>query len=135
MAEPHDPMAPDGKVTPISTDYKIGQDNIVANLGPFGLDIHNRVFAISALAVIGFVLLTLMFQAEAEPLFKATARLADDQPRLVLPERRQHLRASSASASRSRRSARCASAARWPSPTTATSAGSRCCSPPAWASA
>ncbi|MEO5695604.1 MAG: BCCT family transporter, partial [Burkholderiaceae bacterium] len=71
MAEPHDPMAPDGRVNPISTDYKIGQDNIVVNLGPFGLDIHNRVFAISALSVIAFVLLTLMFQTQAEPVFTA----------------------------------------------------------------
>lgn len=69
MSENHDPMKPDGDVNPINTDYKIGQDNIVLNLGPFGLDIHNRVFAISALAVISFVVLTLMFQAQAEPMF------------------------------------------------------------------
>ena len=69
MSDSHDPMKPDGDVNPISTDYKIGQDNIVLNLGPFGLDIHNRVFAISALAVISFVALTLMFQAQAEPMF------------------------------------------------------------------
>ncbi len=71
MSEKRDPMKPDGDVNPISTDYKIGQDNIVLNLGPFGLDIHNRVFAISGLAVIAFVALTLMFQAQAEPLFAA----------------------------------------------------------------
>ncbi|AOW14974.1 BCCT transporter [Hydrogenophaga crassostreae] len=69
MSDKHDPMKPDGDVNPISTDYKIGQDNIVLNLGPFGLDIHNRVFAISALAVIAFVVLTLMFQTQAEPMF------------------------------------------------------------------
>ncbi|QCB48137.1 BCCT family transporter [Hydrogenophaga sp. PAMC20947] len=69
MSDKKDPMIPDGKVNPISTDYKIGQDNIVMNLGPFGLDIHNRVFAISALAVIAFVALTLMFQTQVEPLF------------------------------------------------------------------
>lgn len=71
VAEKHDPMAPDGDVNPINTDYKIGQDNIVVRLGPLGLDIHNRVFAISGLAVIAFVLLTLMFQAQAEPLFSS----------------------------------------------------------------
>lgn len=69
MAEKRDSMAPDGDVNPINTDYKIGQDNIVVQLGPLGLDIHNRVFAISGLAVVAFVLLTLMFQAQAEPLF------------------------------------------------------------------
>lgn len=69
MSTRPDPMSPDGDVNPIQTDYKIGQDNIVVQLGPLGLDIHNRVFAISALAVIAFVLLTLMFQTQAGPLF------------------------------------------------------------------
>lgn len=71
MSEPIDPMKPDGRVNPISTDYRVGQDNIVVNVGPFGLDIHNRVFAISGLTVIAFVLLTLIFQASAEPMFSA----------------------------------------------------------------
>ena len=66
---PHDPMRPDGEVNPIHTDYKVGQDNIVVKVGPFGLDIHNRVFAVSGLAIIAFVALTLLFQASAEPLF------------------------------------------------------------------
>ena len=38
-------------------------------LGPFGLDIHNRVFAVSAVAVIAFVVLTLAFQNSVEPIF------------------------------------------------------------------
>ena len=71
MSSPPDLMSPDGDVNPIQTDYKIGQDNIVVQLGPFGLDIHNRVFAISAGAVIVFVLLTLIFQAQAEPMFSS----------------------------------------------------------------
>lgn len=65
----HDPMTPDGDVNPIDTDYTIGQDNIVMNVGPFGLDIHNKVFAISALLVVVFVALTMTFQTQAEPLF------------------------------------------------------------------
>jgi BCCT family betaine/carnitine transporter len=69
MSNPKDPMVPDGRVNPIQTDYKVGQDNIVMNIGPFGLDIHNRVFAVSGLLVVGFVLLTLMFQTQVEPLF------------------------------------------------------------------
>lgn len=69
MTDNNDPMVPDGKVTPIDTDYQIGQDNILLNVGPFGLDIHNRVFAISALTIIAFVVLTLMFQNQVEPLF------------------------------------------------------------------
>jgi BCCT family betaine/carnitine transporter len=51
--------------TPINTDYKLGQDNIT----PFGLDIHNPVFLISALAIIAFVLVTLMFQEGATAFF------------------------------------------------------------------
>ncbi len=70
MTQKNDPMTPDGAVTPIDTDYKIGQDNILVKLGPFGLDIHNRVFAISGLTVVAFVALTLIFQNDVEPLFK-----------------------------------------------------------------
>ncbi|MCC5879372.1 MAG: BCCT family transporter [Idiomarina sp.] len=66
-----DPLAPDGDVTPITTDYQVGQDNVVVKVGPFGLDIHNRVFAISALAVIAFVALTLIFNEQAEPVFSS----------------------------------------------------------------
>ncbi len=69
MGESRDPMAPDGEVNPIDTDYKVGQDNIVISVGPFGLDIHNRVFAVSGLLVVAFVVLTLAFQNQVEPLF------------------------------------------------------------------
>ena len=69
MAERKDPMIPDGAVNPIDTDYQIGQDNILVNVGPLGLDIHNRVFAISSLLVVAFVILTLMFQTQVEPVF------------------------------------------------------------------
>jgi len=64
-----DIMRPDGDVNPIDTDYTIGQDNIVLTAGPFGLDIHNRVFVISALLIVAFVALTLLFHAQTEPLF------------------------------------------------------------------
>ena len=69
MSEDKDPMIPDGAVNPIDTDYKVGQDNILVNVGPFGLDIHNRVFAVSGLLVVAFVVLTLAFQNQVEPLF------------------------------------------------------------------
>jgi BCCT family betaine/carnitine transporter len=62
-------MVPEGDVNPISTDYEVGQDNIVAKIGPLGLDIHNPVFAISALAIIAFVVLTLAFKDSVEPIF------------------------------------------------------------------
>lgn len=68
----HDPMKPDGKVNPIDTDYKVGQDNLVFKIGPIGLDIHNRVFLISGLAIMLFVALTLIFPSQAEPIFSNT---------------------------------------------------------------
>ncbi|SEF62622.1 BCCT family transporter [Marinobacterium lutimaris] len=69
MTDSKDPMIPDGEVNPYDTDYQVGQDNIVVNVGPFGLDIHNRVFAISGLAIVAFVFLTLAFQNQVEPMF------------------------------------------------------------------
>jgi BCCT family betaine/carnitine transporter len=71
MTDNKDPMIPDGKVNPIDTDYQIGQDNILVEVGPFGLDIHNRVFLVSALAVILFVVLTISFKQQAEPVFSS----------------------------------------------------------------
>ncbi|ATG74860.1 BCCT transporter [Zobellella denitrificans] len=65
----HDVIAPEGKVNPIDTDYQVGQDNIALKIGPFGLDIHNRVFMISGLAIVAFVFLTLAFQNQVGPLF------------------------------------------------------------------
>ena len=50
---------------PIETDFEIGQHNIQ----PLGLDIHNPVFAISAISIVGFVIITLMFQSQATEFF------------------------------------------------------------------
>ena len=55
--------------TVIETDYEVGQDNIETKIGPFQVDIHNPVFAISALSIVAFVFLTLAFQNQVEPLF------------------------------------------------------------------
>ena len=71
MTTSKDPMIPDGKVNPIDTDYQIGQDNIIVKVGPFGLDIHNRVFLISGLSIIAFVIITLAFNQQAGPAFSA----------------------------------------------------------------
>ena len=61
--------APEGPANLIETDFEIGQDNIQPKIGPFGLDIHNPVFAISALVVIAFVVVTLAFQNSLGPVF------------------------------------------------------------------
>lgn len=63
--------APDGLSTLIDTDYEVGQDNITAQIGPFGLDVHNPVFVISGLTAVAFVMLTLAFQSEAGPIFNS----------------------------------------------------------------
>ncbi|WP_284266184.1 BCCT family transporter [Roseicyclus amphidinii] len=60
---------PEGEVDLIETDYDIGQDNIEGNLGPFGFDIHNPVFAISAMSVVAFVAYALLAPGQAAEFF------------------------------------------------------------------
>lgn len=62
--------APSGAANLIDTDYVIGQDNIRGQF-IFSLDIHGKVFTISALVTVIFVILTLALQTEVEPLFTA----------------------------------------------------------------
>ncbi len=62
--------APSGEANLIDTDYVIGQDNIKGQF-LFALDIHGKVFTISALTVLLFVVLTLALQNHVEPLFSA----------------------------------------------------------------
>ncbi|OOE35934.1 BCCT transporter [Salinivibrio kushneri] len=64
-----DMMTPDGQVNPIDTDYQVGQDNVALKVGPFGFDIHNRVFMVSGLAIMAFVFVTLAFQDKMGPIF------------------------------------------------------------------
>ncbi len=56
---------PEGAANPIDTDYEIGQDNIEAAIGPVEVDVHDPVFLVSALAVVGFVIFTLIFGTSA----------------------------------------------------------------------
>ncbi|SDQ75497.1 BCCT family transporter [Pseudovibrio sp. Tun.PSC04-5.I4] len=51
------------------SDYSIGQDNIEGKFGPIGFDIHNPVFAVSALTVIAFVAYTLIMPEQANSVF------------------------------------------------------------------
>ncbi|UFQ97710.1 BCCT family transporter [Pseudomonas wenzhouensis] len=62
--------APTGEANLIDTDYVIGQDNIKGQF-VLSLDIHGKVFTISALVAVIFVILTLALQTEVEPLFTA----------------------------------------------------------------
>lgn len=61
--------APEGPTNLIDTDYVIGQDNITP--APLGirLDLHGKVFTISALVVLFFVFITLALQEQVAPLF------------------------------------------------------------------
>ncbi len=60
---------PDGASHIIDTDYEIGQDNVEGNVGPIGWDIHNPVFAMSAIAVVAFVFYTLALPEQASSVF------------------------------------------------------------------
>ncbi|MCA1770267.1 MAG: BCCT family transporter, partial [Halomonas sp.] len=55
----------------METDYVVGQDNIEGQLGPFGFDVHNRVFVVSALASAVFIVLTLLFPQRAGAIFQS----------------------------------------------------------------
>ena len=63
--------APEGAHTLIDTDYVIGQDNYTSAPLGINLDIHGKVFAISAIVTVFFVVITLALQNEVEPLFSA----------------------------------------------------------------
>src|SRR5690606_12375461 len=60
--------APSGDANLIDTDYVVGQDNFAGKL-TINLDIHSKVFLISAGTILLFVLLTLALQEQAADVF------------------------------------------------------------------
>ncbi len=58
-------LDPDPRVWDFETEYELGQDNI----RPFGLDIHNPVFVISSVVIMGFVLIALANQEATAEFF------------------------------------------------------------------
>lgn len=70
MNHSNDSESPPG-ANDMQTDYVVGQDNIKGQFGPFGFDIHNRVFAVSALASVIFIVLTLLFPDRAGSVFQS----------------------------------------------------------------
>ena len=62
--------APSGESNLINTDYVIGQDNFQGKM-LFNVDLHGKVFTISSIVIVLFVILTLALQNEVEPLFNA----------------------------------------------------------------
>ncbi|MFM9271551.1 BCCT family transporter [Halomonas elongata] len=61
--------APDGPANLIDTDYVIGQDNITTNKFGIDVDLHGKVFTVSSLVILVFVIITLALQSEIEPVF------------------------------------------------------------------
>lgn len=64
--------APEGASGLIDTDYVIGQDNISGNKFGVDVDLHGKVFTVSGLIILAFVIITLAFQNEVGPLFEGT---------------------------------------------------------------
>ncbi len=58
-------LDPDPRIWDFTTEYELGQDNI----RPLGLDIHNPVFLISSILIMGFVLIALANQEAAASFF------------------------------------------------------------------
>jgi len=61
--------APDGPANLIDTDYVIGQDNLTASPMGFNIDLHGKVFTISSLVIVLFVVLTLALQDQIAPIY------------------------------------------------------------------
>ncbi|MBK4215532.1 BCCT family transporter [Paracoccus caeni] len=60
--------APQGATAVIDTNYELGQHNIEGNM-PFAYEIHNPVFMISAVGIVLFTAITMIFPVQMEPLF------------------------------------------------------------------
>ncbi|WP_373190390.1 BCCT family transporter [Halomonas sp.] len=63
--------APEGAANLIDTDYVIGQDNITASPLGINVDLHGKVFIISSLLILFFVIITLALQEQVEPIFSS----------------------------------------------------------------
>jgi len=62
--------APEGAANPIDTDYTIGQDNYTTRVSGISLDLHAMVFGFSAIVIVFFMAVTLIFQDQAEAVFQ-----------------------------------------------------------------
>ncbi|MFA7521425.1 MAG: BCCT family transporter [Halothiobacillaceae bacterium] len=62
---------PEGATNLIDTDYKIGQDNYQAAPLGIDIDIHSTVFSFSALVILAFVVLSLIFPDQTTAWFGA----------------------------------------------------------------
>ncbi|WP_431024161.1 BCCT family transporter [Halomonas sp. H5] len=63
--------APEGPANLIDTDYVIGQDNIASSKFGIDFDLHGKVFTVSSLVILFFVIITLALQDQVSPIFDA----------------------------------------------------------------
>ena len=71
--------APEGRANMIDTDYVIGQDNYTTRKLGINIDLHGKVFSISSISVVFFVLLTLALPSVAETVFSAIRGFLTDK--------------------------------------------------------
>ncbi|WP_353981727.1 BCCT family transporter [Salinicola endophyticus] len=70
--------APEGPSNLIDTDYVIGQDNIRTNKFGFDVDLHGKVFSISSLMILFFVIITLALPEQMGPIFNGARSFLTD---------------------------------------------------------
>lgn len=70
--------APEGPSNLIDTDYVIGQDNIRTNKFGFDVDLHGKVFSISSLLILFFVIITLALPEQMGPIFNGARSFLTD---------------------------------------------------------
>ncbi|GEK46256.1 BCCT family transporter [Bisbaumannia pacifica] len=63
--------APEGPANLIDTDYVIGQDNVTSSKFGIDFDLHGKVFTVSSLVILFFVIITLALQDQVSPIFDA----------------------------------------------------------------
>ncbi|MFC0269519.1 BCCT family transporter [Kushneria aurantia] len=69
---------PTGKSNLIDTDYVIGQDNIQTSKFGFNVDLHGKVFTISSLVILLFVIITLALPEQMAPIFNGARTFLTD---------------------------------------------------------
>ncbi|OLO03890.1 MULTISPECIES: BCCT family transporter [Salinicola] len=70
--------APEGPANLIDTDYVIGQDNIQTNKFGLNVDLHGKVFSVSSLLILFFVIITLALPDQMGPIFNGAKSFLTD---------------------------------------------------------
>lgn len=70
--------APEGPANLIDTDYVIGQDNIQTSKFGLNVDLHGKVFSVSSLLILFFVIITLALPEQMGPIFNGAKSFLTD---------------------------------------------------------